>query len=102
MQNLDTAIHERASHVPWNKGKLLGVPDNTAIRAASVGLDRKYRIGPEILRDALAASNQGNAHLSSHRQLTRGPIALGTHQNREHSALPRHRGRRCTRHSLAG
>jgi hypothetical protein len=24
MQNLDTAIHERASHVPWNKGKLLG------------------------------------------------------------------------------
>ena len=206
MQNLDTAVHERASHVPWNKGKLLGakpplrtkhvwairtklqvegrtrdlamfnlaidsklrgcdvvglkvedvaphgitidratvrqrktghpvrfelteqtreaidnhikatearrvpvckpplrsVPDNTAIRAASVGLDRKYRIGPEIFRDALAASNQGNAHLSSHRQLTRGPIALGTHQNREHGALPRHRGRRCTRHSRAG
>ena len=24
MQNLDAAIHERANHVPWNKGKLLG------------------------------------------------------------------------------
>ena len=24
MQYLDTAISERASHVPWNKGKLLG------------------------------------------------------------------------------
>ena len=23
MQSLDTAIHERSSHVPWNKGKLL-------------------------------------------------------------------------------
>lgn len=24
-----------------------------------IGMDRKYRIGPEIFRDALAASNQG-------------------------------------------
>ena len=50
-----------------------------------VGLD------PHLYGYALVAANQSNAHLSPHRQSPCRPTAVGSHEDREHCPLPRHR-----------
>lgn len=49
-----------------------------------VGLD------PHFFWNAFVTPDQGDAHLSSHRQSAGRPIAPGTHQDREHDTLPRY------------
>src|SRR5712671_6665400 len=46
------------------------------------------------IRHPFAAPDQGDADLPAHRESSRGPAIIGPFQDRKHSALPRHRGRR--------
>jgi len=55
----------------------------------------RHRSTVRRLRHALAPTDQGVNHLQSHRQSAGGAAAPGSHQDREHGALPRGRcGRR--------
>jgi hypothetical protein len=56
----------------------------------SIGLD------PHFFRNALTASDEGNADLPPHRQPSCRPAATRASEDREHRPLPRHRGRRRT------
>jgi integrase len=51
------------------------------------------RVRPSPVRNALTASNKGDAHLSAHWQLAGRAASAGEYQNREHRPPPRNRGR---------
>jgi integrase len=74
----------------WRSAQPRAMHNDATVRATRVGMDRKYRIGPTFFWHAFAASDQSHAHLPPHRQSARCPTAIGTHQDREHGALPRY------------
>jgi hypothetical protein len=67
--------------------------DDKAICPARVRLGGQHRAGPEILRNSLAAPNQGDPDLPPDGQSPGRAAALGTQEDREHGPLPRDRGR---------
>jgi len=62
-------------------------PDDTAVCTPAIGLAGRYRIGPSPVRNAFTPTNQGDAHLSSHRQLASRAAPVGAYKNREHRYL---------------
>jgi hypothetical protein len=53
------------------------------------------------LDPCMFGTHSGHADLSTHRQSERRPVAAWPYQDREHSVLPRHWGRRCSGNSRA-
>ena len=62
-------------------------PDDTEVCTPAIGLAGRYRIGPSPVRNAFTPTNQGDAHLSSHRQLASRAAPVGAYKNREHRYL---------------
>src|SRR4051794_11770443 len=67
--------------------------DNETVRPARLRMDCPYWVGPAPFRHPLASTNQGDPDLSAHWQSTSGAAPARPHQDREHGALPWHRGR---------
>ena len=67
--------------------------DHTAIRAASLRMDRQHWPRPQALWHAFAAANKGNVDLSPNRKSTSRAALAWPHQNRKYRQIPRHRGR---------
>ena len=69
-------------------------PVDPAICTLGRRLDSRHRSRSLHVRHPFAAPDQGDADLPAHWESSRGPAIIGPFQDRKHSALPRHRGRR--------
>jgi hypothetical protein len=63
---------------------------HSAIRAATVGMDRQNRARSKALWHAFAAANNDNVDLSPNRKSTSRAALARAHQNRKHCQISRH------------
>lgn len=74
-------------------GPRVAVPIDATVRPPRTFLGQRDWLGRQRLRDPFAAPHQADPDLPANAEFARGPAAAGTHQDREHGAIPGNRDR---------